>query len=245
MLSLHVELSVHALDVRTKSNHVRPRAVWCRCVPQLELILLEEDSYLSSTGAEARPRAVDGSGLVDYRRVCNVVPRLQRAKYYSTTARNASDTTLSQRGLIVRFIIRYPPPPRRLWHQRLTREGFTQVWRSHDTFDPQNSPWSRNLYHSAWQRTDRRRESSVERTLDASLPGSKTTPSGNPLGRENLCVSYAREHNLPTSELSCAAHFSEGPWEQSESRVRDDGNKVKEFKEATAHKSSNRRTSNF
>jgi hypothetical protein len=41
----------------------------------------------------------------------------------------------------------------RLWHRHLEQAGFRQVWRSHDTFDPKNKPWSRFLYHSAWVRT--------------------------------------------------------------------------------------------
>lgn len=66
-----------------------------------------------------------------------------------------------------------------VWHAKLRRAGFTQVWRSHDTFEPTAvGGWSRNMYHSAWQR--------------------------KPV-RADLCARYARKHGLPKSRLNCAA----------------------------------------
>ena len=42
--------------------------------------------------------------------------------------------------------------------EKLREAGFTQVWRSHDTFEPlAMGGWSRNMYHSAWQRKPVRR----------------------------------------------------------------------------------------
>jgi len=78
----------------------------------------------------------------------------------------------------------------RLWHRHLEQAGFRQVWRSHDTFDPKNKPWSRFLYHSAWVRT------------------TNTSYKQD----ENHCQLHKRAQGLSNEHLHCST-LHEGPWD--------------------------------
>jgi hypothetical protein len=78
----------------------------------------------------------------------------------------------------------------RLWHRHLEQAGFRQVWRSHDTFDPKNKPWSRFLYHSAWVRT------------------TNTSYKQD----ENQCQLHKRAQGLSNEQLHCST-LHEGPWD--------------------------------
>ena len=73
----------------------------------------------------------------------------------------------------------------------LRAAGFTQIWRSHDTYDPEaTAGWSRNMYHSAWKRT---------------AHGHRHSPTGTwGRGAVNQCNRHADAASLNRSQLHCA-----------------------------------------